>query len=94
MPDDPHLRTIVASVALAFFNPFSLIRTMTVGSGVAPDLLDPQILKRAEALAGFLKFQVTAGGGISPRPEKVTLLRYFNSEAVFLACEGEFEQVL
>lgn len=46
MLDDPHLRTIVARVALAFFNPFSLIRTMTVGSGVAPDLLDPQSFKK------------------------------------------------
>ncbi|GLQ16742.1 hypothetical protein GCM10007879_09910 [Maritalea porphyrae] len=46
MLDDPQLRTIVARVALAFFNPFSLIRTMTVGSGVAPDLLDPQSFKK------------------------------------------------
>lgn len=71
-------------------NPFSLIRTMTVGSGVTPDLLDPHFfLQRDEALAGFLIVGSSyRRWGVSPRPEKVSPLRYFNSGAVFSMREG------
>lgn len=32
--------------------PFSLIRTVTVGPGIAPDLLDPRAARPPGALAG------------------------------------------
>jgi hypothetical protein len=43
----------------------SPIRTLTVGSGFAPDLLDPAGLQ--QALAGFLGIvEITAGGEFHP----------------------------
>jgi hypothetical protein len=46
------------------FAPFSSIRTVTVGPGVAPGLLT--LLPRKEALAGFDLAIVTAGGDFHP----------------------------
>ena len=47
--------------------PFSLIRTMTVGSGIAPDLLDPPAVETGGA-RGLRLFAVTAGGEFHPAP--------------------------
>src|SRR5690606_23658741 len=62
----PEWRTAPARPAL---NPFSLIRTMTVGSGITPDLLTPRT--RPGALAGFGKVPIYRRWGIAPRPENV-----------------------
>lgn len=54
---------------------FSSIRTVTVGSGVSPDLLTFAPKKSCKALAGFpgirSKFPGYRRWGISPRPENV-----------------------
>ena len=47
--------------------PFSLIRTMTVGSGISPDLLTRSIA--GAALAGFAAQTAYRRWGVSPRPE-------------------------
>jgi hypothetical protein len=48
--------------------PSSFIRTFTVGSGIAPDLLT---FRRAEALAGSRNRRAYRRWGIAPRPEDV-----------------------
>ncbi|GEN58834.1 hypothetical protein ANI02nite_07180 [Acetobacter nitrogenifigens DSM 23921 = NBRC 105050] len=66
-------RTPPALRSTRFDPPFSLIRTMTVGSGFTPDLLDPAA--RAAGARGLST--VPAHGtiyrrwGVSPRPENV-----------------------
>jgi len=55
-------------------NPFSFIRTVTVGSGIAPDLLTrPGFSSRngARGLAEPLPVSAYRRWGISPRPENV-----------------------
>jgi len=47
---------------------FSFIRTLTVGSGVAPDLLTLPSPSEDQALAG-LEFPPYRRWGVSPRPE-------------------------
>jgi hypothetical protein len=44
--------------------PFSLIRTVTVGSGITPDLLTLAVV--CEALAGLADQGLTAGGDFHP----------------------------
>jgi hypothetical protein len=45
---------------------FSSIRTVTVGFGIAPNLLSPAVVVDGEALAGFGLAPVTAGGDFHP----------------------------
>jgi hypothetical protein len=52
----------------------SFIRTVTVGSGISPDLLTPQSQGQSRALAGFRTTHFSLSRdyrrwGISPRPE-------------------------
>jgi hypothetical protein len=51
---------------------FSFIRTLTVGPGISPDLLDPLT---TEALAGLPNTCAYRRWGISPRPENKTVIR-------------------
>jgi len=83
-------RAICGIGGVIMLNPFSLIRTMTVGSGITPDLLDPHFfLQSNKALAGFLIVKSSyRRWGVSPRPEKVSPLRYFNDGAVFSTGDG------
>jgi len=48
---------------------FSLIRTMTVGSGVTPDLLTCPATRSRAALAGYVQVRTYRRWGVSPRPE-------------------------
>ena len=48
---------------------FSLIRTMTVGSGVTPDLLTCPATRSWAALAGYVQVRTYRRWGVSPRPE-------------------------
>ena len=50
---------------------FSSIRTLTVGSGISPDLLDPFSMNEKGA-RGLMPKGNYRRWGISPRPENVT----------------------
>ena len=47
--------------------PLSFIRTMTVGSGIAPDLLTPTM----SGARGLMGHPIYRRWGMSPRPESV-----------------------
>jgi hypothetical protein len=53
---------------LRLSRPFSFIRTLTVGFGIAPNLLTLQLKQKIEkkALAGLGNFAFTAGGEFHP----------------------------
>jgi len=67
-------KTVCANVAQAcqardkgaYAGTSSLIRTMTVGSGLGPDLLTPAAIADCRTLAGSLLSQPTAGGDLHP----------------------------
>ena len=63
----------------------SFIRTMTVGSGVTPDLLTQAIPKDREALAGLRPKPLTAGGELHPAPRtrRRNIRRQYEISAVF-----------
>jgi hypothetical protein len=59
------IRNDVAHAKAGLSRPFSFIRTLTVGFGIAPNLLT-LLPKKKKALAGLGVFTLTAGGDFHP----------------------------